>query len=77
MIQIISIINGLSIFQAHLTQEHQNPVCEYCKQTFNSIARLNDHQQNECTLITIHCALKDFGCSEAVSKIEYFFLVFK
>jgi len=58
---------NLSIFQAHLNQEHQNPICEFCKQTFNSTVRLDEHKQKECTQITIPCALKDYGCLGSVS----------
>ncbi len=70
MLIIYFVTTGLSIFQEHLNQQHQNPICRLCNQTFNSTMRLNEHQQNECTQIIVSCPLKDYGCLHSVSKIK-------
>jgi len=57
-------------YEIHLNQEHQNPICEYCKQRFSSATRLDEHKQKECTEITIPCALKEFGCHDQVYRVR-------
>ncbi|CAF4868465.1 unnamed protein product, partial [Rotaria socialis] len=63
--------NGLfKDYEEHLKSTHPNPMCEFCKERFNSTTRLEEHKQKECTKITVPCPLKEFGCSEPVCRAQ-------
>ncbi|CAM4888294.1 unnamed protein product [Rotaria socialis] len=63
--------NGLfKDYDEHLKSEHPNPMCEFCKERFNSTTRLEEHKQKECTKITVPCPLKEFGCSEPTCRAQ-------
>ncbi|CAF3614504.1 unnamed protein product, partial [Rotaria sp. Silwood1] len=54
----------------HLQESHQNPSCECCGMKFNTTNDLDYHKLNECTKITVPCALKDYGCLTSVVRVE-------
>ncbi|CAF1143767.1 unnamed protein product [Rotaria sordida] len=54
----------------HLQTSHPNPSCEYCGMTCNSTNDLGIHKLNYCDKITICCALKDYGCSTSVIRVQ-------
>ncbi|CAF4231106.1 unnamed protein product, partial [Adineta steineri] len=61
--------NGvLQHYQEHLDQFHPNPKCQYCNQQFDSHNKFNEHQLSQCQKDTVDCLLKDFGCSEQITR---------
>ncbi|CAF0958146.1 unnamed protein product [Adineta steineri] len=57
-------------YENHLQTDHLHPSCEYCGKAFDSINDLDLHKLNTCDKITLSCALKDYGCSTSVLRIE-------
>ncbi|CAF0983907.1 unnamed protein product [Rotaria sp. Silwood1] len=60
----------LNSYQNHLNQSHSKPICEYCKEEFNSTNNLNEHKLFRCKQITTDCLLKDYGCNEQILRCE-------
>src|SRR5690349_13804540 len=57
-------------FKIHLIKAHPSPTCEYCGRKFDSTNSLDQHKVNECDKCTVSCALKDFGCSKPVVRVQ-------
>lgn len=55
-------------YEAHLTQQHQNPACQFCGQQFSSISALDLHKMNDCERVTVPCGLVTFGCSSEIIR---------
>ncbi|CAF3903139.1 unnamed protein product [Rotaria sordida] len=63
--------NGLfNDYEEHLKTAHPNPICEFCGEKFNSTIELNKHTQQECTKVTVPCALKEYGCLDSVCQAQ-------
>ncbi|UJR18447.1 hypothetical protein I4U23_005352 [Adineta vaga] len=60
----------LRSYQVSFDQCHEDSVCEYCDEQFNSTNALNQHMRHECPMITVSCALKEYGCSHSGFRAE-------
>ncbi|CAF3970859.1 unnamed protein product [Rotaria sordida] len=68
--EVVQILKLAVIWSDHLQTSHPNPSCEYCGMTCNSTNDLGIHKLNYCDKITICCALKDYGCSTSVIRVQ-------